>query len=78
MMLNEVAAGLTFTERIEMMDIIRQIHKEKKLTLFVIEHVMDVVMPISQRVIMMDGGKKIIEDVPEKVVNDERVIKAYL
>jgi len=77
-MLDEVAAGLTPTERIEMLDTIQHIHKEKKLTLLVIEHVMDVVMPISQRVIMMDGGKKIIEDVPEKVINDERVIKAYL
>jgi len=77
-MLDEVAAGLTPMERIEIVDTIRQIHKEKKLTLLLIEHVMDVVMPISQRVIMMDGGKKIIEDVPGKVANDERVIKAYL
>lgn len=78
LMLDEVASGLNPKEREEIVSLLRKIHKEKELTLFVIEHVMDVVMPISKRIIVMDGGKKITEGAPKEIANDERVIKAYL
>ena len=78
LMLDEVASGLNPKETEEMVDLIKRIHHEKKITLFLIEHVMEVVMPISQRVIVLDGGEKIAEGLPKEIVKNERVIKAYL
>lgn len=78
LMIDEVASGLNPTETEEMVRLIRRIHQEKGITLFLIEHVMEVVMPISERVIVLDGGVKIAEGPPKEIAHDERVIKAYL
>jgi branched-chain amino acid transport system ATP-binding protein len=78
LMLDEVAAGLNPKETEEMVALLQRIHAAKDLTLFVTEHVMEVVMPISQRIIVLDGGQKIAEGKPQDIVNDERVIGAYL
>ena len=78
LMLDEVASGLNPKETEEMVDLLKRIHREKKVTLFLIEHVMEVVMPISQRVIVLDGGEKIAEGLPDQIVKNERVIRAYL
>ncbi len=78
LMLDEVASGLNPTETEEMVALLKRIHKEKGITLFLIEHVMEVVMPISERVIVLDGGVKIAEGPPEEIAHDERVIRAYL
>jgi len=61
-----------------MVDLLKKIHQEKEISLFLIEHVMEVVMPISRRVIVLDGGEKIAEGLPKDIVKNERVIKAYL
>ncbi len=78
LMLDEVASGLNPKETEEMVDLLKKIHRKKKITLFLIEHVMEVVMPISQRVIVLDGGEKIAEGLPKDIVKNERVIRAYL
>ena len=78
LMLDEVASGLNPRETEEMVALLKKIHQEKKITLFLIEHVMEVVMPISQRVIVLDSGEKIAEGLPKEIVKNERVIKAYL
>jgi len=78
LMLDEVASGLNPKETEEMVTVLKRIHQEKKISLFLIEHVMEVVMPISQRVIVLDSGEKIAEGLPKEVVKSERVIKAYL
>ena len=78
LMLDEVASGLNPKETEEMVNLLKRIHQEKKITLFLIEHVMEVVMPISQRVIVLDGGEKIAEGLPKEIVRNQRVIKAYL
>ena len=78
LMMDEVAAGLNPKETDEMVALIHKIYKLKNLTLFITEHVMEVVMPVSQRVIVLDGGEKIAEGKPQDIANDERVIKAYL
>ena len=78
LMLDEVAAGLNPKEMEEMVALLQKIHKAKDLTLFLTEHVMEVVMPISQRIIVLDGGQKIAEGSPQDIANDEGVIKAYL
>ena len=78
LMLDEVASGLNPKETEEMVALLQKIHKAKGLTLFLTEHVMEVVMPISHRVIVLDGGEKIAEGKPQDIVNNEQVIKAYL
>ena len=78
LMLDEVASGLNPKETEELVGLIKKIHQEMKITLFLIEHVMEVVMPISQRVIVLDSGEKIAEGLPKEIVKNERVIKAYL
>jgi branched-chain amino acid transport system ATP-binding protein len=78
LMLDEVAAGLNPKETEEMVALLQRIFKAKELTLFVTEHVMEVVMPISQRIIVLDGGQKIAEGKPKDIANNERVIRAYL
>lgn len=77
LMLDEVMAGLTPTETKEAVDLILQLH-EQGITIFLVEHVMEVVMPISDRVTVLDYGQKIAEGDPEKISKNERVIKAYL
>jgi branched-chain amino acid transport system ATP-binding protein len=78
LMLDEVASGLNPKETEEMVALLREIYKMKGLTLFLTEHVMEVVMPISQRIIVLDGGQKIAEGRPQDIADNERVIRAYL
>jgi branched-chain amino acid transport system ATP-binding protein len=78
LMLDEVAAGLTPSEIEEIKGVIREQKKTRSLTVFVIEHVMAMVMDLSERVLVLDGGIKICEGLPEMVANDEEVIRAYL
>ena len=78
LMLDEVAAGLNPRETEEMVGLLRKICESKGLTLFLTEHVMEVVMPISKRVIVLDGGQKIAEGEPQDIVDNDRVIQAYL
>ena len=77
LMLDEAMAGLNQTETAEAVELVKKI-RQSGTTIILVEHVMEVVMPISNRVVVLDYGKKIAEDTPEKVINNEEVIKAYL
>lgn len=77
LMLDEAMAGLTQTETQQALELIHKLHQQK-ITLFLVEHVMEVIMPISHRVVVLEYGKKIAEDVPAKIIHNEEVIKAYL
>jgi branched-chain amino acid transport system ATP-binding protein len=77
LMLDEAMAGLNATETIEAVQLIKKI-RDRGITLIVVEHVMEVIMSISERVVVFDSGKKIAEDVPDKIVKNPRVIEAYL
>ena len=77
LMLDEAMAGLNATETIEAIELIKKI-RGRGITLIVVEHVMEVIMSISERVVVFDSGKKIAEDTPEKIVKNARVIQAYL
>ena len=76
-LLDEPSAGMNPQEAIELMTLIGGIRKMGP-SVVVIEHNMQVVMGISDRVAVMDFGKKICEGTPEEVRRDERVIEAYL
>ena len=78
LMLDEIAAGLNPIETKEIVQILKRIKKERDLTLFLTEHVMEFVMTISEVVTVMAAGKKIAEGPPKEVAKQEKVIEAYL
>lgn len=78
LLLDEVAAGLNPNEIDEIMASIKHVHDDMGITVMLIEHVMELVMKISHRVIVLDYGEKIAEGDPEAISTDPRVIKAYL
>jgi len=78
LLLDEAMSGLTPLETNAAVELVRRIHAELGVAICVVEHVMEVVMPLSHRVIVLDRGEKIAEGHPEMVVRDEQVIRAYL
>ncbi|HHV93215.1 MAG TPA: ABC transporter ATP-binding protein [Firmicutes bacterium] len=77
LMLDESMAGLTPTEAAEASQMIRSL-RDEGLALIVVEHVMEAIMPIADRVIVLESGTKIAEGSPEEIVSNPRVISAYL
>jgi branched-chain amino acid transport system ATP-binding protein len=77
-LLDEVIAGLNPTEIEFAMDLIRRIRDNLKMTVFWVEHVMDAVIRLADHVIVLHYGEKIAEDVPQRIVNNHKVIDAYL
>ncbi|MBN2032939.1 MAG: ABC transporter ATP-binding protein [Deltaproteobacteria bacterium] len=78
LLLDEVAAGLNTPEIEEIMASIRHVNKDRGVTVILIEHVMEMVMKVSERIIVLDYGAKIAEGPPEVIAKDSKVIKAYL
>jgi branched-chain amino acid transport system ATP-binding protein len=78
LLLDEVAAGLNPSEIDGIMATIQRIHNEFGIAVMLIEHVMELVMRVSHRVIVLDYGQKIAEGNPEDIAENPQVIKAYL
>lgn len=78
LLLDEPAAGMNPQETQELTEFIHEIRDKYDLTVFMIEHHMDLVMQISERIYVLDFGKLIAQGTPDEIQNDQRVIDAYL
>jgi branched-chain amino acid transport system ATP-binding protein len=77
LLLDEVMAGLRPNEVDEMVDILKSL-RDQGITIFIIEHIMRAVMALSDRIVVIQFGKKIAEGIPQEIAKNEKVIKAYL
>ena len=78
LLLDEPAAGLNREEKERLVELIRSIRGDFGITVFLIEHDMDLVMKVSEKVIVMNFGTKISEGTPAEVQADSHVVQAYL
>jgi branched-chain amino acid transport system ATP-binding protein len=77
-MLDEPAAGLSTADTIELIDYIHWLHDNFHLTIWMIEHQMEVIMTLCHSITVIDFGQEIASGTPEEIRNNPEVIKAYL
>jgi branched-chain amino acid transport system ATP-binding protein len=77
LLLDELTTGLNPKESREAVELIRKI-RDRGTSILIIEHVMSVITGVSDRIVVLDHGEKIADDVPYKVMNNQRVIDTYL
>jgi branched-chain amino acid transport system ATP-binding protein len=78
LLLDEVLAGLNPSEISQMVEIVKAIRSEYKITIIMIEHVMHAVMNVSDRILVLDYGRQLAEGTPQEVAENAKVIEAYL
>jgi branched-chain amino acid transport system ATP-binding protein len=77
LLLDEVLAGLNPTEIERMVGVIRAI-RERGVAILIIEHLMQAIMGLSDRIVVLNSGQKLAEGTPDEIANDPAVIEAYL
>jgi branched-chain amino acid transport system ATP-binding protein len=78
LLLDETLAGLNPTEVGRMIEVIRRLRDERGIAILMIEHLMQAIMGLSDRVMVLNFGEMLAEGSPEEIANDEVVIEAYL
>ncbi len=78
LLLDETGAGLNASELDEFMTLLHKINTDRGVTLCVVEHIMQMVMGICQRIFVLDSGELIASGTPEEIGSNNRVIEAYL
>jgi len=78
LLLDEPTAGMSPEERWQTVELIQDLWKQLKITMLFIEHDMDIVFGISQKVTVLGYGVMIAEGIPEEISKNEKVIEAYL
>jgi branched-chain amino acid transport system ATP-binding protein len=78
LLLDEPTAGMNPQETIEFVDFVHRVREDEKLTILLIEHDMKLVMGVSDRITVLEYGKKIAEGVAREIQSNPRVIEAYL
>jgi branched-chain amino acid transport system ATP-binding protein len=77
LLLDEPAAGMNEDEVEDLARVLRLL-RERGITMLLVEHVMDLVMPLSDRIAVLDHGEKIAEGTPDEIRRNERALAAYL
>jgi branched-chain amino acid transport system ATP-binding protein len=77
LLLDELMAGLNPSEVSEAMELVTRI-RDKGITIFMIEHVMNAIMSICDRIIVLHHGEKIAEGTPQEIANNKTVVEVYL
>jgi len=78
LLLDEPAAGMNPQESLDLVELIKRIHERMQLTVVLIEHHMDVVMNLCDRIAVLNFGKKIAEGTPDEIQSNPLVLEAYL
>ncbi len=78
LLLDEPAAGMNASEKVELIELIYRIREEMKLTILLVEHDMNLVMNLCEIIAVLNYGRKIAEGTPEETKNNEAVISSYL
>ncbi len=78
LLLDEPAAGMNPTEKVNLMKLIRQLRDEFKIAILLIEHDMSLVMGVCEQIMVLDYGVKIAEGTPKQISENKHVIEAYL